>query len=518
MKRLPIFFFLLLVASLAKAQSPATTQRLSVLRGAYEAAWRKEVDAPHQQSVADLDAKYKSALERALAAATQAGQLDTALALRDEMKRLQEARPLPADDFSAPETLKTLRLTYRSALASLEVKRDQTATPVKARYDAALEALQTELTKAADLDGAVAVKNLREGLKTGTAPAAPQPPAPTPGPQRSSAPVAVAGSEKEAAARLAEWAFACRGSVFIILRGQDQPMEVKNAADLPADGWRLHTIAAGGYNLDAPAVFPWELLPSVPGLAALSVNQKQPFTPENASCLGTLKGLQKLDIANLELTLDALKAMPVFAGMNHLRMGRLTGSAEEGLRLIGEKFPGLPILELGFEVPAAQLPGPKHPLFMLKELCLSGPLSPEIIAKLADMPELKAFETKDCRAASLPADLLFPLKDYRYLKLRRCLAVADLLPAMEEFEKLDLLLISLSSTDTLTAADLEKLAGLKSRRFDLDGGLGKKIGDEHIDALMKMKGVKEMSLMGHQISQAGLARLRKALPACKIRA
>ncbi len=168
--------FIGLLVTAASAQNATTTQRLNTLRGAYEAAYQTEVAAAHSVALNDLDAKYIAALDRALAAATQAGQLDTALALRDEKKRLAEASPLPADDFAAPETLKTLRLTYRSALTNLEAQRDQLAVPVKTKYDQALEALQTELTKAGDLDGAMAVKQLRAQVKTAvtaTTPAAP---------------------------------------------------------------------------------------------------------------------------------------------------------------------------------------------------------------------------------------------------------------------------------------------------------------------------------------------------------
>ena len=95
-----LFASLLVLSS--HAQTPVVAQKLAQLRIAYEAAYQKDVAASHQTAIADLDAKYTAALDRALVAATQAGQLDTAVALRDEKKRLTDKAPLPGDDFAAP--------------------------------------------------------------------------------------------------------------------------------------------------------------------------------------------------------------------------------------------------------------------------------------------------------------------------------------------------------------------------------------------------------------------------------
>lgn len=515
-----IHLFVGLLVTAANAQSPATAQRLNLLRTAYEAAYAKEVAAAHTSALADLDAKYTAALDRALATATQAGELDTALALRDEKKRLASAAQLPADDFAAPETLKTLRLTYRSALASLEVRRDQTASPVKAKYDAALEALQKELTKSNDLDGALAVRSMRESLKTEKAPEPPKPAAvvfeETQKPQPQSPANKTAADDPEAALKLAQWAFATERSIHIITNGHEKPVEIKNEADLPKGSWMLFSINAGQHNPNAPELFPWEQLPKVPSLKALGVNQKQPLTPEQAAHLQALPKLIKLDIANMTFTLPALEAFPVFARMDHLKLGKYHGEVAPVMKLIGEKCPELPILELNFPVPVELLPGPKDPLASLKDISVSGPVTPEMVQKLVKLPLLKAFETRDCREESLPADLLLPMKHFKYIKIRRCKAMTALLPSLSEFENLDFTILQLNTGENLPPAALETLAKLKSRRLELDGGLSKNLGDEHIDALSKVKGVQEMRLLSHQITPEGTARLKKALPKCKI--
>jgi hypothetical protein len=117
---LHLFAFLLVIS--ATAQTTPTS--LAILQASYEKAVAEKATAPYLTAAAELNQKYSTALDRLTASATQAGDLDTALALRDEKKRLAAAAPLPADDFAAPETLKTLRLTYRSALANLELSRD----------------------------------------------------------------------------------------------------------------------------------------------------------------------------------------------------------------------------------------------------------------------------------------------------------------------------------------------------------------------------------------------------------
>lgn len=504
------------------AQSPASNQRLTALRTAYETAYQKEVATVHTAALADLDAKYTAALDRALTAATQAGQLDTAVALRDEKKRVADKAALPADDFAAPETLKTLRLTCRSALASLELKREQLSLPVKAKYDADLETLQTSLTKAGDLDAALAVRSIREALKTEKAPEtkaetkmAQEAPAPSTTPTNSSS--KAKANDPEAARKLIEFVFST-GPALVMIQTKDQeaPIAIKQLAELPEKNWTLHTLASGGTNPQAPELYPWELLPKVPSLVYLGVNQKQPLRPEHLAHLHALPLLNRLDFGNVPFTNEALQAIPVIKGMTHVRLGPTTSDPAEALQIIGEKFPDLPILNISFPVPVEHLPGSKHPLFSLKEFSIKGTLNPEIIAKLAAMPQLKAFECKDCREPSLPPDLLLTLKHCRYLKLTRCKPLADLTASLAQFDSLDLLYISISSADSLTSEALAPLAKLKSRRLELDGGAAKKLSDDHIDAIVKIQDVKEMRFALHQFTPEGISRIKKGLPRTKL--
>lgn len=143
-------------------QAKSTDPRLIQLEDAYATALQREVSDPHQRALKDLNDKYLAALTRAHDAATQAGSLDAVLALQTEKKRLEDQAPLPADDTTAAESLKPLRLTYRSSLSQLETERQQRLQPLREKFLQALEAYQGELTRANNLDAALEVRQRRE--------------------------------------------------------------------------------------------------------------------------------------------------------------------------------------------------------------------------------------------------------------------------------------------------------------------------------------------------------------------
>jgi hypothetical protein len=155
--------------SLTPGLTPAKSNdlRLIQLEEAYAAAVEREVTLPHLEAVKSLDAKYAAALDRALEGTTQAGNLDAALALRAEKKRVQDAAPLPADDKDVSEPLNTLRMTYRNTLSQLTTQRDQGQQPLREKYLQALDAYQAELTRAKNLDAALEVRKFREAEAAG---------------------------------------------------------------------------------------------------------------------------------------------------------------------------------------------------------------------------------------------------------------------------------------------------------------------------------------------------------------
>jgi hypothetical protein len=140
----------------------STDPRVVQLQESYEAAIQREVIPAHLEAVKSLNAKYVAALDRALDAATKASNLDGALALRAEKNAMEDQAPLPADDSTLKEPLKSLHLTYRSSLNQLETLREQRVQPLREKFLQAMDAYLAELTRANNLDGALDVRKRRE--------------------------------------------------------------------------------------------------------------------------------------------------------------------------------------------------------------------------------------------------------------------------------------------------------------------------------------------------------------------
>ena len=136
--------------------------RLVQLEEAYAAAVEREVTPAYVEAVKALDAKYAAALDRALEVAPQSGNLDSALDLRTEKQRVQDAAPMPEEGKAVSEPLNSLRLTYRKSLTQLTTQRDQRQQPLRDKFLQALDAYQAELTRAKNLDAALEVRKRRE--------------------------------------------------------------------------------------------------------------------------------------------------------------------------------------------------------------------------------------------------------------------------------------------------------------------------------------------------------------------
>ncbi|MBE2282882.1 MAG: SUMF1/EgtB/PvdO family nonheme iron enzyme [Prosthecobacter sp.] len=155
----------------AATPASALDQRLAALDSSFQSAVERDANTAFKASMAALDKLYLSALDRALAAASQGGKLEEALALREEKQRIEKNEGVPSEvDESTlapgkvPDTLKTLRKTYRSTTAQHEATKAKAMQPLYDKYDQALAAVQTELTQAQKLDDAMRVKTVREQI------------------------------------------------------------------------------------------------------------------------------------------------------------------------------------------------------------------------------------------------------------------------------------------------------------------------------------------------------------------
>lgn len=154
-------------ASEARPPQPlsATGKWLAAQEPQWQAAFATEVSAPFKNAAEDLKKQYRTALEGRLISATRDAQLDDAVAVRSDLRLLNDGNEIPTEDDAAiPAALKTLRVTYLKALAPLQTDRLAKAKIVHARYDAILAQNQTLLTQRDRLDEAREIKAKREQL------------------------------------------------------------------------------------------------------------------------------------------------------------------------------------------------------------------------------------------------------------------------------------------------------------------------------------------------------------------
>ncbi|MDP1586191.1 MAG: lectin-like protein, partial [Prosthecobacter sp.] len=142
--------------------------RLAQLAAGFKARYEADAEKPYHAAVATLNQSYvANGIGRARAAAQQKGALEEVTALDAEKRRIENNEPLPPADLETlPESLKTLRATYRTALGKIEADRARKAAPLYDLYLGALDAYIAELTKGNKIDEAQKVKTLRETIAT----------------------------------------------------------------------------------------------------------------------------------------------------------------------------------------------------------------------------------------------------------------------------------------------------------------------------------------------------------------
>jgi hypothetical protein len=156
--------FLILVSPLA---SPAQSPELKVLQIEHDNQLSERVTGAYNAGLAKLDAGYLTGIDRVLASSKAAGDLEGALALEAEKKRVADKGALPANDEQAAKVMKNLRAIYRQELAKLEAQRAANTTTLLTPYIGKLKQLEADLTKADRLADAKAVMDYRQGISAG---------------------------------------------------------------------------------------------------------------------------------------------------------------------------------------------------------------------------------------------------------------------------------------------------------------------------------------------------------------
>jgi hypothetical protein len=155
----------------APAETPAAPAQtdmqkwFTALDAQWQAVFRREVTAPMEAEQTKLWQQFLSALETGVTKATSTGNLDLALAWRNELERFSGAKDVPAEDeLGVLPAIKQLRAGWRVQNAKIQKDRADRARAVRARYDQVLAQAQTQLTQRQRLDDALLVKAKREEI------------------------------------------------------------------------------------------------------------------------------------------------------------------------------------------------------------------------------------------------------------------------------------------------------------------------------------------------------------------
>lgn len=130
----------------------------------FESEMRSKADLPFSSGVKNLETAYRNSLDTALKNHATNGNLDEALALKEELQAFSTQGTLPESD--APETsseIKRLRMAWRVEMNRLHEQRSSAMKPVVEAHATRLRGLILELTKKMKLDEA---KKVKERLTT----------------------------------------------------------------------------------------------------------------------------------------------------------------------------------------------------------------------------------------------------------------------------------------------------------------------------------------------------------------
>lgn len=449
--------------------------RIAQLGTQFKEAWEREVTNGTAKAIADLDGKYLAAIDRTLADATKAGRLDDVVALRDEKQRLSSKAPLPdSDPANIVPSLKKLRDTYRNSVAPLVKQHDAATKQAYARYDAALDAFQTELTQKNQLNDALMVKATRTELDKARAPVAapavvvasasltPLPAStsgtPTPPSASKPAPKQLTGS---AATSLPEdmlkepppkpftpdeavqWALSLGGSARIkkgineseitditqfpkgkftltgLKLGEKQPLRVASLAALSRLTELQDLALDNNLITDAGLAF----LPVLPKLQHLSVNNCG-LTDGALGHVAKQTTLVELSARNNRITGAGLKHLAVLPGLSILRIGS-TDLSNDGIPFMASLV-ALQKLDLDCEKPLkVESLAPLAGIKKLKSLTLGSSATDPLVSSLRALTTLETLDLTRAPISDDAMDGVAALKGLKELILYRCPNLTD---------------------------------------------------------------------------------------------
>jgi serine/threonine protein kinase len=151
------------VVAQRKAAALAADPHLAQLDAGFQTRLDADVEKFFKAKVTSLNQSYAAnGIARARAAAQSKGNAAEVAALDAEKASVEKGAGVPQEDAGdTPASIKTLRSTYRNALAKLTAERDARAGPLYDVYLKALDAYMVELTKVNKIAEAQRAKNFR---------------------------------------------------------------------------------------------------------------------------------------------------------------------------------------------------------------------------------------------------------------------------------------------------------------------------------------------------------------------
>ncbi len=149
----------------AAPSAPAARQWLAATDAQWQAVFKRDVTDPYDAECGKVKVLYLNFLDDAITKASKAGDLDGALALRNEQKRFGDTQVIPdQDEAGDAAAVKRFRPPFRAQIGKANLDKVAHAKIVHAKYDQVLAIGQTQLTKQGRLDDAMAVKNRRDAV------------------------------------------------------------------------------------------------------------------------------------------------------------------------------------------------------------------------------------------------------------------------------------------------------------------------------------------------------------------
>ncbi len=521
--------------------SDPVSVKLADLEAKFQAAFERDAGAAYKAQVAKLNTGYVTALDRALAAASKAGNLDEAVVLREEKERMTSGKSLPPEDLDTlPESLKKLRGTWRGAEAGYAKQRNALAAPLFDAYDKALDAFQTELTKQNKIDDALRVKTARDDLTQRRGVSVPTPnETPAPAKAATSKPAGGVAIESSSSWRkAAEWILSVGGEIRI-RAGATGNTTVKDAKDLPGGRFDITNIILNLPNGKGAQITDDDLtrfnglrgievvslvhLPGVTGagLAALaaSADSMREVTiydvglqPQHVGFIAQFKNLKNLTFDGLKVvTSESLTRLGELKELRNLRMLQTPAFDDRALLALA----GLTKLE-SFDTTNATFTDEGMAAFKgmkdLKNLSLGGitGVRGPGLAHIAGASGLTRLNLDGTQVADESLAAISGLKSLTDVSLSNTSVTSACLKHLGPLKQLRTLSLS---AEKFTGAGFDVLAGCNELRQLVCGGGGGNppcnITDDGLRDLAKatLPKLEQLSIKGQTITDAGYAHL-----------